>query len=91
MLGIRTPRSVGDLDSAIVNGLVEQHKALIPALEEISGRSFDIDRLREVVASSHRCTLLWRKVLRLAEHQPSPMTFFDGTIHMGPAVVLRGD
>ena len=31
------------------------------------------------------------KVLRLAEHRPSPITFFDGTIHMGPAVVLRGD
>ncbi len=30
-------------------------------------------------------------MLRLAEHVPSPITFFDGTIHMGPAVVLRGD
>ena len=46
---------------------------------------------KEVVASSYRCTLLWKKVLRLAEHRPSPITFFDGTIHMGPAVVLRGD
>jgi len=91
MLGIETPRSVSDLSAAIVNGLIEQHKALIPTLEEISGRRFDIDRLREVVASSYRCTRLWRKVLRLAEHRPSPITFFDGTIHMGPAVVLRGD
>ena len=91
MLGIQTPRSVDDLNDAIVDGLIQQHKALIPHLEEISGRSFDIDRLREVMASSHRCTQLWRKVLRLAEHRPSPITFFDGTIHMGPAVVLRGD
>jgi benzoyl-CoA reductase/2-hydroxyglutaryl-CoA dehydratase subunit BcrC/BadD/HgdB len=90
-LGIQTPRSVSDLSGAIVDGLIEQHKALIPHLEEISGRKFDIDRLREVMASSYRCTLLWRKVLRLAEHRPSPITFFDGTIHMGPAVVLRGD
>ena len=43
------------------------------------------------MASSLRCTKLWRTVLRLAEHRPSPLTFFDGTIHMGPAVVLRGD
>ena len=49
------------------------------------------NRLKEVVASSYRCTLLWKKVLRLAAHRPSPITFFDGTIHMGPAVVLRGD
>ena len=91
MLGIQTPRSVDELDAAIVDGLIQQHKDLIPQLEEISGRKFDIDRLREVVASSYRCTLLWRQVLRLAEHRPSPITFFDGTIHMGPAVVLRGD
>jgi len=59
-------------------------------LEEVSGRKFDIDRLREVVASSYRCTLLWKRVLELAAHRPSPLTFFDGTIHMGPAVVMRG-
>lgn len=91
MYGIETPRSVTELTAPIVDGLIGQHKALIKPLEQISGRSFDIDRLREVVASSYRCTKLWRKVLRLAEHKPSPMTFFDGTIHMGPAVVLRGD
>jgi benzoyl-CoA reductase/2-hydroxyglutaryl-CoA dehydratase subunit BcrC/BadD/HgdB len=75
----------------MVDGLVAQEKALIPTLEEISGQSFDIDRLREVTASSYRCTLGWKAVLRIAEHKPSPITFFDGTIHMGPAVVLRGD
>jgi benzoyl-CoA reductase/2-hydroxyglutaryl-CoA dehydratase subunit BcrC/BadD/HgdB len=52
---------------------------------------FDPDRLRETVASSYRCTLGWKKVLRLAEAKPSPLSFFDATIHMGPAVVLRGD
>jgi len=33
---------------------------------------------------------LWKKVLETAAASPSPLTFFDGTIHMGPAVVLRG-
>ncbi|MFI5167884.1 MAG: 2-hydroxyacyl-CoA dehydratase subunit D [Thermoanaerobaculales bacterium] len=91
LLGIETPRAVDKVTPEIVSGLVAQEKALIPALEKISGRRFDLDRLREVVASSHRCTQLWRKVLRIAERRPSPITFFDGTIHMGPAVVLRGD
>jgi benzoyl-CoA reductase/2-hydroxyglutaryl-CoA dehydratase subunit BcrC/BadD/HgdB len=27
----------------------------------------------------------------MSTHRPAPMSFFDGTIHMGPAVVLRGD
>ncbi len=91
MAGILTPRSLGEITSTHIESLATQHRELIPLLEEVSGQAFDIDRLREVVASSFRCTQLWKKVLRLAEHKPSPLTFFDGTIHMGPAVVLRGD
>jgi benzoyl-CoA reductase/2-hydroxyglutaryl-CoA dehydratase subunit BcrC/BadD/HgdB len=90
-LGIDTMRGVGEITPAHLEGLVAQHKALVPELERIAGRRFDLDRLREVVASSYRCTLLWKQVLRLAAEKPSPITFFDGTIHMGPAVVLRGD
>ena len=29
-------------------------------------------------------------MLETAKHSPTPFTFFDGTIHMGPAVCLRG-
>jgi len=90
-IGIETPRSVTDVTDDIVRDIAAQHQALIPTLEEVSGKRFDIDALREVVASSYRCTLGWKKVLRLAESKPSPITFFDDTIHMGPAVVLRGD
>jgi len=42
------------------------------------------------VGLSLRCSELWREVLETAVTVPSPFTFFDGTIHMGPAVVLRG-
>ncbi len=90
-LGIDTMRGIGDIAARHLDGLIQQHRALLPDLAEIAGRKFDLDRLKEVVASSYRCTQLWKKVLRLAEHKPSPITFFDGTIHMGPAVVLRGD
>jgi len=90
-IGIETMRNLTEITRDHLDGLVAQHRALIPKLEEISGRAFDPDRLREVVESSHRCTLGWKQVLRAAEHVPSPITFFDATIHMGPAVVLRGD
>ncbi|MCP4572760.1 MAG: 2-hydroxyacyl-CoA dehydratase [bacterium] len=90
LIGIDTPRGLGDLSRDHLDGLIAQHKALIPTLEDISGRAFDLDRLKEVVASSYRCTMLWKQVLGSATHRPSPLTFFDGTIHMGPAVVLRG-
>jgi benzoyl-CoA reductase/2-hydroxyglutaryl-CoA dehydratase subunit BcrC/BadD/HgdB len=91
MIGIETPRSVGELTAGHVHGLVEQHKALVPVLERVSGTRFDIDRLREVVACSYRLTRLWKEVLHAATHRPAPISFFDATIHMGPAVVLRGD
>ena len=91
LLGIQTPRSIGELTSDHIGSLVAQMRSMIPELEKVAGTKFDIDRLREVVASSHRCTQGWGKVLRSARHRPSPLTFFDGTIHMGPAVVLRGD
>ena len=91
LLGVETPRSLTALTDDVVQGLIGQHRALIPQLEQISGAAFDIDRLREVVACSHRCTRGWKRVLRAAEARPSPITFFDATIHMGPAVVLRGD
>jgi benzoyl-CoA reductase/2-hydroxyglutaryl-CoA dehydratase subunit BcrC/BadD/HgdB len=91
VLGLETPRSVGDVTTAHVDGLVAQYRALVPRLEALAGAHLDLDRLREVVASSYRCTLLWKRVLRMAAHRPAPLTFFDGTIHMAPAVVLRGD
>jgi len=90
-VGIDTMRDVGPITRNHLDGLVGQHKALVPRLEKIAGVKFDLDRLKEVVNSSYRCTLGWKKVLRAAESSPSPLTFFDATIHMGPAVVLRGD
>jgi benzoyl-CoA reductase/2-hydroxyglutaryl-CoA dehydratase subunit BcrC/BadD/HgdB len=60
-------------------------------LEKISGNKFDMDKFKEVVALSRECSELWKKVLETAANVPAPITFFDGTIHMGPAVVLRGN
>jgi len=90
LIGIDTQRGLGEITSDHLDGLIAQHKALIPTLEEVSGRKFDLERLRETVASSYRCTVMWKRVLELAAHRPSPISFFDCTIHMGPAVVLRG-
>ena len=90
LIGIDTPRGLEKITQDHLEALIGQHKALIPTLEEISGRKFDMDRLKEVMASSYRCTLFWKRVLELAAQVPSPISFFDCTIHMGPAVVLRG-
>ena len=89
-LGIHTPRAIGDVDDALVDYVARQTEALIEPLESVAGTKFDIDRLREVVTRSKQCTTLWKRVLETAANVPSPLSFFDGTIQMGPAVVLRG-
>ena len=90
-LGVHTPRSISDVDTPLVEYVAGQIEALIEPLERIAGTKFDIDRLRTVVASSKACTQGWKRVLEAAANVPSPITFFDGTIQMGPAVVLRGE
>ncbi len=89
-IGVHTPRAIGDVNETILTAVASQIEALIPALEEISGSKFDIDKLEETIALSKKCTVLWKGVLDAAAHVPSPISFFDGTIQMGPAVVLRG-
>jgi benzoyl-CoA reductase/2-hydroxyglutaryl-CoA dehydratase subunit BcrC/BadD/HgdB len=89
-IGISTYRSVGELKDYHLEGIVGQIKDMIPVLEQVSGNKFDIDKFRSVVACSRDCAVLWGKVLETNAAIPAPMTFFDATIHMGPAVVLRG-
>jgi benzoyl-CoA reductase/2-hydroxyglutaryl-CoA dehydratase subunit BcrC/BadD/HgdB len=89
-VGIHTPRAIGDLDASILEDVARQTEALVAPLEEVAGARLDIDRLREVVDLSRQCTVLWKRVLETAANVPSPFTFFDGTVHMGPAVVMRG-
>jgi len=59
-------------------------------LEKISGNVFDITELKKVLSLSRECSDLWKQVLETASASPSPLTFFDSVIQMGPAVVLRG-
>jgi len=89
-LGIHTPRAYSDVDDALINYVARQIQDLVEPLEAVAGAKLDGDKLAEVVALSRQCTLLWKEVLETAANVPSPLTFFDATIQMGPAVVLRG-
>jgi len=90
VVGITTQRGVGPVMKSHIEDQVAQMKAMIPTLEEVSGQKFDLDRLKETVAESLTTTKLWRDVLETGAARPSPLTFFDATILMGPAVVARG-
>jgi benzoyl-CoA reductase/2-hydroxyglutaryl-CoA dehydratase subunit BcrC/BadD/HgdB len=90
LLGIETYRGVDEVTDTHIRGVAGQLRAMVPDLERIVGRKLDAARFEETVALSRRCSDLWKDVLDTGAHRPSPLTFFDGTIHMGPAVVLRG-
>ncbi len=90
VIGIHTHRDIGDIRDYQIKDIAKQIEDLIPALEEVSGTKFDMDRFKEAVALSKRTSELWRACLESAAAIPSPWTFFDATIHMGPAVVARG-
>jgi bcr-type benzoyl-CoA reductase subunit B len=90
VVGVNPPGGMEEVLPHHIEDVVEQLKEMIPTLEEVSGQKFDIDKFRESVRLSRECSELWGYVLDLAKNVPSPWTFFDGTIHMGPAVCLRG-
>ncbi len=90
LLGIHTHRGIGDVTETHVTSIARQMEQLVAPLEALSGTRLDVDDLRRVVALSRECSEMWKRVLDTAAAVPSPLTFFDGTIHMGPAVVLRG-
>jgi benzoyl-CoA reductase/2-hydroxyglutaryl-CoA dehydratase subunit BcrC/BadD/HgdB len=89
-IGVTSPKNVNEVTDAHIDDVSRQIESLVPTLEEITGSRLDMDRLRETVSLSRECTELWKRVLETAIAVPAPLTFFDGTIHMGPAVVLRG-
>ena len=90
LLGVYTHRGVNDVTGDQVQSIAQELENLITPLEKISGESFDVKELKRVLALSRECSDLWKKVLDTAAAVPSPLTFFDGTIQMAPAVVLRG-
>ncbi len=90
LVGIETHRGVGEVTESHVHSIARQMEELVGPLEEIAGIKLDLEELQRVVALSRRCSDLWEQVLGTAAAVPSPLTFFDGTTLMGPAVVGRG-
>ncbi|MEW6467667.1 MAG: 2-hydroxyacyl-CoA dehydratase family protein [Bacteroidota bacterium] len=88
--GIHPPRHVNEVSREDIALVVDQHKSILPVCEKASGKRFDIDSFRATLKLSKEATLLWQKVLKTAMAMPAPFSFFDGVIHMGPIVVMRG-
>lgn len=90
IVGVQPPRHLDEITQEEIELTIAQFKAMIPAFEEVSGNKFSLNHFKEVIKLSKEATLLWQKVLKTSVNTPAPLSFFDGTIHMGPIVVLRG-
>jgi benzoyl-CoA reductase subunit B len=68
-----------------------QLKELIALCEEVSGKKFDIDKLREVLGHANDMSRAWKRVLELNKSRPSVFNAVtDGTIYLGMANGFRG-
>lgn len=90
VFGIHSPSHLPEVKQHHIDDVVRQFRELITRLEKLTGKRLVETRLEEVLSLSKEATDLWGAVLESAKSKPSPLSFFDGTIYMGPIVVLRG-
>ncbi|HET9387833.1 MAG TPA: 2-hydroxyacyl-CoA dehydratase family protein [Gemmatimonadales bacterium] len=68
-----------------------QLRELITLCEQVSGRRFDIDRLREHMAYANAMSAGWQQVLELNRTKPAVFNALsDGTVFLGVANGFRG-
>lgn len=77
-----------DHDVAYVRRQIED---MIHVAEDIAGKKLEDERFESVMKNARRGAELWLEVLDRSQHRPAPMTAFDGFIHMGPIVDMRGE
>ena len=71
--------------------VVCQLEELIARCESLTGKKFDIDRLREILVHSARAEEGWSRAKHLCKARPSPFdAYFDSINMMGPINALRG-
>ncbi len=71
--------------------VAHQIQELIGLCERVTGRKFDIDRLRAVLGYTNDMTRSWRAVLDLNKATPAPFNAVtDATIYLGVLNGLRG-
>lgn len=82
----------GDPDFETDRKYVEgQLRELIVLCERITGKRFDIDRLREVMGHVNEMAALYQDLLELNKARPAPFnTLREGTQYMGIANAFRG-
>jgi benzoyl-CoA reductase subunit B len=88
--GLRPGRGDPDFENDL-GYVLAQLRELIPVLEKVSGKAFDVDRLRETLGHANTMARGWQRVLELNKATPSLFNALtDGTIYLGVSNCLRG-
>jgi benzoyl-CoA reductase subunit B len=75
-------------DRAYVAGQLDE---LIALCERVSGRRFDVDRLREAMGHANAMSVAWKRLLELNRTRPAVFNALsDGTIYLGVSNGFRG-
>ncbi len=68
-----------------------QIRELITKCEELTGKTFDIDKLRQVLGYANDMSVGWKRIIELNKSRPSLFNALtDGTIYLGVANGFRG-
>ncbi len=68
-----------------------QLRELIELSEKITGKKFDIDKLRETMRHTNEMSAAWKRILELNRSTPAVFNALnEGTVYLGVANALRG-
>ncbi len=93
--GSRSMREMANPDRTVLENdrrYVEyQLKELIALCEEITGKKFDVDKMREAMKHTNAMSVAWKRVLEVNKATPATFNALnEGTIYLGVANALRG-
>ena len=71
--------------------ILEQFKAIIEKIEEMTGQKWNPALVQEAVQNTNLTHQYWKEYLAFAKHRPSGITAFDTFVQMAPYINFRGD
>lgn len=89
-LTLDVPFAYGPQTEDELRYIVGQLHEMIRMIETMTGKRFDIDRVREAVDHSRSAYRYWKEFLSCARHRPSGITAFDSFVQMAPILTDRG-
>jgi len=85
-----TPFVMTQQSEADIQYMAQQLQDMIPILQEVTGKLFDLQAFEQILKRSQATSHTWGRILKTMQAQPAPMTIFDAFGHLAPVVSLRG-